>query len=132
MRAGANHSEGRLPCDLGRVSKEELFERFRTDYGLADMDEAELPAAPVDIALNPHFLKAHWLLPLADEGDTLQVATADPTDQWALNALAFAAGKPLSLVLADEDMILAHVKQLYFPDTDTAPAGAVLTALVPR
>lgn len=64
---------------------------------LADED---IPLSPApEHAYKELFLREAKLLPLAGDGDALLFATADPENQFAIDALSLAAGKPVSLLI---------------------------------
>ena len=81
---------------LGLVSEREVAETLAQllDLPLAgEADYPDLPPAGDRISVN--FLKEARILPLADTGDGLTVAMADPLDRYTVSAMQLFAGKPV-------------------------------------
>ena len=81
---------------LGLVSEREVAETLAQllDLPLAgEADYPDLPPAGDRISVN--FLKEARILPLADTGDGLTVAMADPLDRYTISAMQLFAGKPV-------------------------------------
>ena len=70
------------------------------------------------------FLKLNKLLPLADKGDHLDVAVADPFSAEAINALSFLIGRPVKLSLAPDGEIESAIERLYGAAAHTAETDA--------
>ena len=95
-----------------------------TDAALADVlsdlleipcvNPGDFPEAPLFAdALQGTFLKSHRLLPVADTGDEIVVATADPFDSEAITALGFLLDRPVALRIAAGGEIERHIERLY-------------------
>ena len=81
---------------LGLVSEREVAETLAQllDLPLAgEADYPDLPPAGDRISVN--FLTEARILPLADTGDGLTVAMADPLDRYTVSAMQLFAGKPV-------------------------------------
>jgi general secretion pathway protein E len=79
---------------LGLLSEKDLASALsdHAEIPLATADD--FPLSPVDIpGLNPTFLKSCHILPARDLGSEIEAIAADPTDDYARRALAFAAEK---------------------------------------
>ncbi|MAG16558.1 MAG: pilus assembly protein PilB, partial [Phycisphaerae bacterium] len=57
-------------------------------------------------------LKTRMVLPVADEGDEVLVATADPDDRGGLQNIARILGRPLRVALTDPDSLRETVKHV--------------------
>lgn len=125
---------GRLPATLvrlGMIGENELAMALAAPSGLAVLDKAQLARELPPIAgLNQHFLARHTMLPLALSGGCLAVAVADPGDEAALAALAFASGadrvEPMVSTFSDieEALALAFPGEESFVPGDFANDGA--------
>ena len=83
---------------LGLVAEREISEALahQLDLPLTQPDEyTEVPV--LQNYLSPEFLKQARVVPLAEDDDRVVVAMADPMDEFALRALAFATGKIISV-----------------------------------
>lgn len=100
---------------LGILSEQTLVEFYRDVTALPLVGPGDWPAAPVlpagDISLA--FLRAHLVLPLAREGGTLVVATADPLRLFAAEALGQLAGAGVTCRIAARGEIEAAIDWLY-------------------
>src|SRR5215472_10887331 len=99
---------------LGLVAERALAEAFATVLKLPLIAANQFPEEPVlEERLKAKFLHDVRVLPLADEGDTVAVAMANPFDSYALEAVRFAVGKKLKLCVATPaDLETAH-QRLY-------------------
>lgn len=105
---------------LGLLSETALADALADHYVLSRAEEGDWPLEVVDIPdLNSSFLANFHILPSRDCGDVLEAILADPTNDFAVTALAFAAGKPVRARLATLRRVEAAISQLYF-------AGAAL------
>ncbi|WP_425493741.1 type II secretion system ATPase GspE [Dyella silvatica] len=87
-----------LMARLGLVSERDLAEAW-SEYLkaplLAAREAPELPPAELDISLR--FLKQQHVVPVRDGEDGLALIVADPADQYPLQAVELAAGRPVAL-----------------------------------
>lgn len=72
---------------------------------------ANLPAT----ALAPGFLRANSIVPLQDTDQYLVVAMVKPDDQEAIEALRFAAGKPVRVKSASPELVSRALEELSGP-----------------
>ena len=99
---------------LGLVSERALAEAFAHVLKLKLLAVPDYPQAPVlEERLKPKFLHDVRVLPVADEGDVVTVAMANPLDAYASEAVRFAVGKRVRIVVgAPADLEAAH-QRLY-------------------
>jgi type IV pilus assembly protein PilB len=89
---------------------------------LADMAEA----SPGVVKLVPEtVVRKYRLLPLREDDREIVVATADPTDLDAEQAIAFASGRQVLFEIAPPGVIDAHIERRYAP-------GAAVEAMMER
>jgi general secretion pathway protein E len=104
----------RVLAQLGLVSERDIAE---TVAALLDLPMAALedyPAEPVlEARLSLKFLKEAQLLPLADRAGSLAVAMVDPLNDYAADAAAFAADKPVLRFVAYPADFEAAFDRLY-------------------
>ncbi|MEO8401034.1 MAG: ATPase, T2SS/T4P/T4SS family [Gammaproteobacteria bacterium] len=77
-----------------------------TSFDLQRYDPAWLAAS----ALSPEFIRQYRVIPLKKINNILQVGLADPTDQQALDTLAFQTGFRVTPVLVAEDQLAAFIE----------------------
>lgn len=100
---------------LGLLSEKDLAAAFGAHFELEAAVENDWPVEPVEIEdINPSFLSSCHILPAKNHGDILEAITADPTNNYAADALAFAADKPVRLKVATLRQVEAAINQLYF------------------
>ena len=93
-RLGAPLSE--IVVKLGLVSESDRARAFSRLSGAAVAEAEEYPETPPCAALvSANFLKASHIALLADRGDCVEIAMVDPTDAFAVEALAQALGKEI-------------------------------------
>jgi len=108
---------------LGLLSEKDIALALAEHYELSEAGEDDWPLEPVEIpGLNHTFLKCCHILPCRDLGAKLEVIVADPSNQYAVNALAFAAEKPLALKVSTLRKVEAAINYLYFSDETTSAA----------
>ena len=75
------------------------------------------------------YLRRARILPLADDGTTIDLAMADPTDGFALQAVRIATGRAVRASVAVASELVAALERLYGP---AAPGGGGPTAAAPE
>jgi general secretion pathway protein E len=83
----------RLPATLvrlGIVPEAQVAEALAEAHGLALAERDGIPRPDDEAGLNPRFLLRHSVVPLERQGERLILAMADPEDEAAARALAFA------------------------------------------
>ncbi len=89
-----------------------------------DFPDVALLADQIDVA----FLRLYHLLPIADKGEHIEVAVADPFNAEAVNALSYLLGRPVKRSLAPDGDIAKAIERLYGDasrklDTEVAAPG---------
>jgi general secretion pathway protein E len=81
-----------LLVKLGMVSERDMAEALATFYDAPLVRPDDYPAVPVldEQRISARFLKAHHLLPLAEENGRLELAMAHPGDDYAIAAMRMA------------------------------------------
>ena len=104
----------RIAGKLGLVSERDLAALYAELLGSPLVAAAEFPAAPVGgERVRPVFLKQARVVPLAESGDALVVAMADPLDDSAVRALEFALDKRIERRAAVPADIESAYERLY-------------------
>ena len=100
---------------LGLLSERDLSLALEQCFGLEAAGADDWPLDPVPVPeINPSFLRACHILPCRDLGDEIEAICADPSNEYAVNALAFATQKPVKVKVATLREVDAAVTQLYF------------------
>jgi general secretion pathway protein E len=103
-----------IAAKLGLVSERHLASVYAELIGSPVLDPTDFPAEPVAAErLGRAFLKQARVIPLAESGDALVVAMADPLDDRAARALEFALDKPVHRRVALPADIEAAYERLY-------------------
>jgi general secretion pathway protein E len=99
---------------LGLVSEQRLAEELARITGLALVGPAAFPTAALPgVVLAAAFLRESHCLPLSADGAEAIVAVANPFDDFVVEALSFAIGKPVRRVVAPSSDIEAAIGRLY-------------------
>jgi hypothetical protein len=100
---------GDLLLSSGEIGEDELYRALADQMGVLYVRLGDFDVDPAALAaLAPEQARAHRLLPLMFERGRLIVATDDPSDSAALNALKFSTQHPVEAVLASpEDLDVA-------------------------
>jgi len=99
---------------LGLVSERELAAAFAEVLALPLIAAEEYPAAPVlERGVSIRFLKEAHVLPVFLEGGKLTLAMADPTDDFAREAVAAAANLPVVPCVGVQSEIDAAIERLH-------------------
>ena len=105
---------GQALVRLGLVAEKEVADAVSGLTGCALIGPDDFPEAPVaEDRISGEFLQQFNVLPLADDGDCLRVAMADPTNEYVLRALEIATDRRIEPLLAlASDLEQAH-ERLY-------------------
>ena len=99
---------------LGLVSEQDIARQLSASLGLPLVQASEFPAEPLLVErLSWRFLKECRALPLAQEGNVLQVALTDPQDPYTISALALASGCRVGVKIALASEIESAIERLY-------------------
>ena len=113
----------RVLLQLGLVNERELARAFATLLSLPLVEADAYPAEPMFTEqLTPRFLRHARALPVAQDGDALVLALADPLDRFTPAAVAAATGCAVRPAAAVPIELEAAFDRLY-PDNDAQPAG---------
>lgn len=100
---------------LGLLSEVDLSLALSRHFSLPTATDDDWPVVPIDIPdLNPIFLQACHIIPVRDLGSEIEAIIADPTNEYAVKALSFAAEKPVSVKLSTLRKIEGAINRLYF------------------
>lgn len=125
--AAGGQSQERLEFTLvrlGLVSDQAVAEVFAETSGLSRLAIEAIPREPVEHErLNPRFLRSARVLPLLDGEETLDIAVADPFDDFSVQAIRFAVKKPVSVQVAALGEIEAALDRLYGDPDGAADSG---------
>ncbi|MFA5123504.1 GspE/PulE family protein [Zavarzinia sp.] len=125
VEAETRESLGLVLTRLGLLSEESLAATLAEALGLPLAEPSHFPAAPVLAErLGARFLRRVGAVPLAEAGDTLDVAFADPLDAFARTAIAFAAERVLRPHVARAGDVEAALDRLYGAAEGDGAAGS--------
>ncbi|MDR1848735.1 MAG: type IV-A pilus assembly ATPase PilB [Zoogloeaceae bacterium] len=90
--------------DLARFTSEAFFMPL---FDLSAYDEVYVPKD----AINPKLIAQHRIMPLFKRGNRITVATTDPTDRHALEAIRFQASLVIDPIIVEIDKLLPLVRK---------------------
>jgi hypothetical protein len=99
---------GEVLQEMGAVDSSTWARTLAAHYGLPFRDQLPEDASILDLVeeLPINFAKRHLLLPVAVEGDTVVLATADPSNVGAIDDVRLLIGKPLRVFVAPGPVIV--------------------------
>jgi type IV pilus assembly protein PilB len=116
-RDEAKSSGGRLGAQitrLGFLQESELSDFVAKQYGVPTIDLEEFDVDPAVIQLIPEEVALkHTVLPVNRAGSTLIIATADPSNIFAIDDIKFLTGYNVEVVVASEDSIKRAIDRHY-------------------
>ena len=99
---------------LGYISEKDLLGFISKQYGLPTTDLSRTNIEPAVIKLIPgEMARKYRILPVARVGATLTIATADPTNVFAIDDVKFMTGYNVETVLAAESELDAAIAGHY-------------------
>ncbi len=104
------------PDAPGRTIDEDILAQLlaqATNSPYKKIDPLELDMALITKALPKGFARRHVMLPLAQRGNTLTVAIADPFDTAALEEFSRATGQEVAAVVASKKDIVNIINNVY-------------------
>ena len=114
-REKARASGGRLAAEiaqLGFLEESELTEFVAKQYGVPSIDLADFEIDAEVIALIPEEVAIkHNVVPVNRAGSTLILATADPSNIFALDDIKFLTGYTIQPVVASEEAIKRSIEE---------------------
>jgi general secretion pathway protein E len=131
-RAARSAAEADEPVEaaltkLGLVSERDLAEAFGTALGLPVLTAADLPKNLAIPAASPKFLRHFRVLPIAVADEAVDLAMANPQDDYAAKAMALLAGKPVRRLVATAGDLDAALDRLLDAGGGAEPIGATAT-----
>ncbi|MDJ0789636.1 MAG: type II secretion system protein GspE, partial [Myxococcota bacterium] len=116
-RDEARTGGGRLGAQitkLGYLQENELSEFVAKQYGVPDIDLEEFDVDPSVIQLIPEEVALkHTVLPVNRAGSTLIIATADPSNIFAIDDIKFLTGYNVEVVVASDEQIKRAIDRHY-------------------
>jgi general secretion pathway protein E len=111
---------------LGLIAETDLARLLAEFLGLPLLDPSQLPEAPLMAdRLQLQFLKGNRIVPVADRGDSLLVAIADPFNTEAAAALSYLLERPVECGVMPAGDIERALERLYGRgETVSAEAGS--------
>ncbi len=116
-RDASKSGGGRLGAQitrLGFLQEAELSDFVAKQYGVPTIDLEEFDVDPAVIQLIPEEVALkHTVLPVNRAGSTLIIATADPSNIFAIDDIKFLTGYNVEVVVASEDSIKRAIDKHY-------------------
>ncbi len=123
---------------LGYITEQDLLIFLSQQYGIPTIKLSETKIEPAIIKLIPaEMAKKYQILPVLRSGATLRIASADPSNVFAIDDVKFMTGYNVDVVLAGENDISAAIagyyggvagKQAEKTANDTETAAKILEA----
>ncbi len=102
---------------IGLVSEKDMAEAFAEGLALPLVAASDFPGEAVrPEQVSASFLKASRVLPLAETGEGLALAMADPLDDYPKQAIALSVGQPVLPCVAVPSDLDAAIERLYSQD----------------
>ena len=99
---------------LGFLQENQLSEFVAKQYGVPDINLDEFDIDPAVIQLIPEEVaQKHTVLPVNRAGSTLILATADPSNIFAIDDIKFLTGYNVEVVVAAEEQIKRAIDRYY-------------------
>ena len=99
---------------LGYLQESELTDFVAKQYGLPTIDLTDFEIDPDVIRLVPEEVAVkHTVIPVNRAGATLILATADPSNIFAIDDIKFLTGYNVEVVVASEEQIKAAIDRYY-------------------
>ena len=109
---------GEALVSMGAASEEEVLRALATQHGLQYLAADELPGTPPTVKnLSPRYLRQYTACPVAIDGTTVTVATADPTNPLLLDDLRQTLGLRVKLCVAPAAAILEAIERAHGAST---------------
>ena len=119
VRAGSDRQRlGEALVALGAATHEEVLKAVAAQQALSYLSPEELPSTPPVLKeLSPQYLRQSIACPIAINGTTVTVATADPTDPLLLDELQQTLPLTIRLCVAPAPAILEAIERAYGAST---------------
>jgi type II secretion system protein E len=103
---------------MGAASTTDVLRGLATQQGVPFLSAEELPLTPPPLKhVSPKYLRQYVACPIALEGATVTVATADPTNPLLVDDLQQSLGVTIKLCVAPAPAILEAVERAYGANT---------------
>ena len=103
---------------MGAAAPEDVLRALAAQQGLPYLPADELPSSPPILqSLSPKYLRQYMVCPIAVDGSTVTMATADPTNPQLLDDLRQTLGLTVSLCVAPPAAILEAIERAYSAST---------------
>ncbi len=120
LSAGGNQHLGESLVRQGVITREQLTEALAEQFGIPKVRLAQLRIDPSVVSAIPDAVAQQLnVMPVARDGTTLVVATADPFDEQAMSTLRFMTGCAISPVLTSSQEIGQALNQHYASEAET-------------
>jgi len=118
-RAGEDRQRlGEALVATGAASAEDVLKALAAQQELPYLSAEELPSTPTALKdLSPKYLRQYVACPIAVEGTTVTVATADPTNPLLLDDLQQSLSLAIKLCVAPGPAILDAIERTYGANT---------------
>lgn len=105
---------GTLLVKLNMIAERDLAQALADQLGLQVVPAEHYPRSAVtDVPITPQFLRRAMAVPVAEEGDEVIVAMADPLDQYTVEALQLALERPVQVRVGLVSEIENAIQHLY-------------------
>ncbi|MBI4562760.1 MAG: Flp pilus assembly complex ATPase component TadA, partial [Candidatus Rokubacteria bacterium] len=113
---GTGERLGEALIAMGAVAKDDILRALAVQQNIPFLSREELPSSvPILKNLSANYLRQYRVCPVALDGSTLTVATADPTNPFVLDDLRQSLGLQVRLAVAPEESILEAIERTYTP-----------------
>ena len=114
---------------LGLVAERDIAHILVERFGYRLITAEDFPQEPVldEDVISKAFMREQYVLPVADDETTLQVAMLDPADEFILRALAMATGRVIEPLLALSTDLDNAYERLYGAGAAQREADEALT-----
>lgn len=121
----------RVLTQLGMVSERSLAEALARFVGAPVATLPDYPVEPLFVdRVKPKFLRKARALPIAENGEAVTIAMADPLDGFTRNAISAALGQPVAIAVAVPIELEAAFDRLYPQAEPSGDPGSLLEEIV--
>ncbi|MGH7821872.1 MAG: hypothetical protein ACREQ9_19080, partial [Candidatus Binatia bacterium] len=122
---------GQSLVKLGYVTEEAILAHLHREFAFPIVDVRQVERCPDALHLIPvEFARKHQVLPIALDGSTVTLVTADPSDFVVQNAVKFMTGRTVKVALAPSQAIQKAIDSHY--NADGRAFAEVLSQLADR
>jgi general secretion pathway protein E len=111
---GSGERLGEALVAMGAVASEDVLRALAAQANLPFLTRDELPTSiPILKNLSPQYLRQYRVCPVSIDGNTLTVATADPTNLLLLDDLRLSLAMQIKVAVAAPEGILEAIERTY-------------------